>query len=325
MKLIIQIPCYNEEKTLPQTFADLPQQIGGIQSIEYLIINDGSSDKTVEVAREIGINHIVNFSGNKGLAKAFMAGIDACLHLGADIIVNTDADNQYNGEDIEKLVRPIINSAADIVIGERPIEDTEHFSWKKKKLQRLGSWVVRVASGTDVPDAPSGFRAYSREAALTLNVVNPYTYTLETIIQAGNNKSTIASVPIRTNPETRESRLFKSMWGYIKKSAIVIVRSWMMYKPMRFFFLVGIILFVVGLVFDIRYLILFIMGTTRSHTPSLILAAALKIIGIQTVVVGLLADVVAANRKILEDVQLRVKRLEHSTVLEKPESTEENV
>lgn len=221
MKLIIQIPCYNEEETLGITVNDLPRQIDGIDEIEYLIINDGSRDRTVEVARELGIHHVVSFKQNKGLAKGFMAGLDACLHLGADIIVNTDADNQYCGADIEKLVRPILDNEADIVIGERPIDETEHFSWKKKKFQHLGSWVVRMASGTSIPDAPSGFRAYSREAALRLNVTNEYTYTLETIIQAGHDKIAMASVPIQTNGETRPSRLFSSMWRYMKRSASV--------------------------------------------------------------------------------------------------------
>ena len=225
MKLIIQVPCYNEEKTLELAYNDLPRHIDGIDTIEYLIINDGSKDKTVQRARELGFHHVVSFRRNKGLARGFMAGLDACLRLGADIIVNTDADNQYCGEDIEKLVRPILERKADMVIGERPIDETEHFSWKKKKFQHLGSWVVRVASNTDVPDAPSGFRAYSRETAMRMNVVNEYTYTLETIIQAGQSKMAVASVPIRTNPETRPSRLFSSMWRYMKRSASVIIRS----------------------------------------------------------------------------------------------------
>ena len=235
MKLIIQIPCFNEEETLGITYNDLPRHIDGIDEIEYLIINDGSRDRTVDVARELGFHHVVNFKQNKGLAYGFMAGLDACLHLGADIIVNTDADNQYCGADIEKLVRPILDNKADIVIGERPIDQTEHFSWKKKLFQHLGSWVVRVASGTNIPDAPSGFRAYSREAALRINVINEYTYTLETIIQAGHDKIAMTSVPIRTNAELRPSRLFSSMWRYMKRSSTVIIRSFMMYRPLRFF------------------------------------------------------------------------------------------
>ena len=307
MKLIIQIPCYNEEETLGITFQDLPKHIDGIDEIEYLIINDGSTDRTVEVARELGIQHVVSFKQNKGLAKGFMAGLDACLHLGADIIVNTDADNQYCGADIEKLVRPILDGQADIVIGERPIDQTEHFSWKKKKFQHLGSWVVRVASGTDIPDAPSGFRAYSREAALRLNVINEYTYTLETIIQAGNDKIAMTSVPIRTNGETRPSRLFSSMWKYMKRSATVIIRSFLMYKPLRFFSTLGAIMLFFGVVLGIRFLVFFFMGSGSGHTQSLILAAILLLAGFQTIVVGLLGDVIAANRKILQDVQYRIR------------------
>lgn len=310
MKLIIQIPCYNEEKTLAETYADLPKQIEGIDAIEYLIINDGSSDRTVQVARELGFHHIVSFRRNKGLAHGFKAGLDACLRLGADIIVNTDADNQYCGADIEKLVRPILEEKSDIVIGERPIDETEHFSWKKKKFQHLGSWVVRIASGTGIPDAPSGFRAYSREAALRLNVINEYTYTLETIIQAGHDKIAMTSVPIRTNPQTRSSRLFKSMWAYMKRSATVIIRSFMMYKPLRFFGLLGAAVFLLGLLLGVRYLFYFFAGAGAGHIQSLILAAILMLLGAQTGIVGLQADMIAANRKILEDIQYRVRKIE---------------
>lgn len=310
MKLIIQIPCFNEAQTLPQTFRDLPKSIQGVDIIEYLIIDDGSTDRTVDVARELGIHHIVSFKRNKGLAKGFMAGIDACLHLGADVIVNTDADNQYCGEDIEKLIRPIMNQKADIVIGERPIDDTEHFSWKKKKFQHLGSWVVRVASKTEIPDAPSGFRAYSREAALRLNVINNYTYTLETIIQAGWNKAAIASVPVRTNSEARQSRLFSSMWSYIKKSSIVIIRSFMMYKPLRFFITLGTILIGIGLIVGIRFLIYYFSGYGNGHIQSLILVAVLVLLGAQSIIAGLQADIIAANRKILEDIQYRIRKIE---------------
>ena len=235
MKLIIQIPCYNEEKTLTIALDALPKHIEGIDQIEYLIINDGSKDNTVQVARDWGVHYVVNFKKNKGLAKGFMAGLDACLRNGADIIVNTDADNQYCAEDIEKLVRPILEGKTDIVIGARPIDQTEHFSFLKKKLQHLGSFVVRKASKSDIPDAPSGFRAYSREAAMRLNVVNEYTYTLETIVQAGRSKIAMESVPIRTNEELRPSRLFNSMFGYVKKSMVTIFRAFMMYKPMKYF------------------------------------------------------------------------------------------
>ena len=310
MKLIIQIPCYNEEETLELAYNDLPRHIDGIDTIEYLIINDGSRDNTVQRARELGFHHIVSFKQNKGLAKGFMAGVDACLHLGADIIVNTDADNQYCGADIEKIVRPILEGKSDIVIGERPIDKTEHFSWKKKKFQHLGSWVVRVASGTDIPDAPSGFRAYSRDAALRLNVVNEYTYTLETIIQAGNNKTAMTSVPIRTNPETRPSRLFSSMWRYMKRSSTVITRSFVMYKPLKFFMTIGFVLLLFGAVLGIRFLILMAMGDGSGHVQSLILTAILVMMGFQTITIGLLGDTISANRKLLEDVQYRVRKME---------------
>ncbi|MCR4795887.1 MULTISPECIES: glycosyltransferase family 2 protein [Ruminococcus] len=310
MKLIIQIPCYNEEETLELAYNDLPRHIDGIDTIEYLIINDGSKDNTAAKARELGFHHIVSFKRNKGLAKGFMAGIDACLHLGADIIVNTDADNQYCGADIEKIVRPILDQKADIVIGERPIDETEHFSWKKKKFQHLGSWVVRVASGTDIPDAPSGFRAYSREAALRLNVVNEYTYTLETIIQAGNNKTAMTSVPIRTNPETRPSRLFSSMWRYMKRSSTVITRSFVMYKPLKFFMSIGFVLMFFGAILGVRFLILMAMGDGDGHIQSLILTAILIMMGFQTITIGLLGDTISANRKLLEDVQYRVRKIE---------------
>lgn len=321
MKVIIQIPCYNEEQTLPATILDLPKVIEGVDVIEYLIINDGSTDRTVEVARELGIQHIVTFKKNKGLARGFLAGMDACLHLGADIIVNTDADNQYCGADIVKLVAPIIEGRADIVIGERPIDETEGFSRKKKLLQHVGSWVVRVASQTDIPDAPSGFRAYSREAALRLNVTNEYTYTLETIIQAGNNKIDLISVPIRTNPETRTSRLFRSMWGYVKHSAVVIARTFLMYKPLRFFGTLGAVIFALGFLLGIRYLAYLLQGDSAGHIQSLILAAILMMMGFQTLLTGLQADVIAGNRKLLEDIQYRVRKME--TMSEK-DSTESN-
>lgn len=311
MKLIIQIPCYNEAETLEIALNDLPKKIDGIDEIEYLIINDGSKDDTVEVAKNWGVHYVVNFKRNKGLAKGFMAGLDMCLKNGADIIVNTDADNQYCGEDIEKLVRPILEEKADIVIGERPIDQTEHFSPLKKKLQHLGSWVVRKASNSDVPDAPSGFRAYSREAALKMNVVNNYTYTLETIVQAGQNKFAITSVPIRTNPELRESRLFNSMFGYVKKSMMTIIRSFVMYKPFKFFLSLGSIIILFSIIFIIRFLFYFITGDGDGHVQSLILSSMLLIIGFLTIVMGLQADTIAANRKILEDIQYRVRKMDY--------------
>ena len=311
MKLIIQIPCYNEAETLEIALNDLPRQIDGIDEIEYLIIDDGCTDDTVKVARNWGVHHVVSFTQNKGLAKGFMAGLDACLKNGADIIVNTDADNQYCADDIPKLIQPILEHRADIVIGERPIDDTEHFSWLKKKLQHFGSWVVRKASSTDIPDAPSGFRAFSREAAMRINVINDYTYTLETIVQAGRNRIPITSVPVRTNPELRESRLFHSIWGYVKKSVLTILRALMMYKPLYCFTTVAIIPSVIGLAIGIRFLVFYFKGNGVGHTQSLMLACTLLIIGFITFVIGMLADVISANRKILEDIQYQVKKMEY--------------
>ena len=319
MKLIIQIPCYNEAETLEIALNDLPKHIEGVDSIEYLIINDGSKDNTVEVARRWGVHHIVHFKRNRGLAKGFMGGLDACLRNGADIIVNTDADNQYCGDDIETLVRPILEGKADIVIGERPIDQTEHFSPLKKKLQHLGSWVVRKASKSDIPDAPSGFRAYSREAAMRLNVTNEYTYTLETIVQAGRERIPMMSVPIRTNGELRPSRLFNSMFGYVKKSILTIIRAFAMYKPMRFFTIAGLVPFGAGFLLGIRFLVFMLMGDPNGHIQSLILASTLMMLGFMTFIVGYLADIVAANRKILEDVQYHVRKMDYDRM-----SKEEN-
>ncbi len=321
MKLIIQIPCYNEAETLEIALNDLPKHIDGIDEIEYLIINDGSADNTVEVAKNWGVNYVVNFKQNKGLAKGFMAGIDACLRNGADIIVNTDADNQYNGDDIEKLVRPILDEKYDIVIGERPIDQTEHFSPLKKKLQHFGSWVVRKASKTDIPDAPSGFRAYSREAAMQLNVTNEYTYTLETIVQAGRNKIPMGSVPIRTNGELRPSRLFNSMMGYVKRSMFTILRAYIMYKPLKFFALLALVPFLIGLGIGVRFLVFFAMGEGGGHVQSLILSSTLMILGFITFIIGILADVIAANRKLLEDIQKRVRKIDYEQSTENAELT----
>lgn len=325
VKLIIQIPCYNEAETLEVALNDLPKHIDGIDEIEYLIINDGSHDNTVEVAKKWGVNYVVNFRRNKGLAKGFMAGIDACLRNGADIIVNTDADNQYAGDDIETIVRPILEGKTDIVIGERPIDTTEHFSPLKKKLQHFGSWVVRKASNSTIPDAPSGFRAYSRDAAMRLNVVNEYTYTLETIVQAGRSKIAQTSVPIKTNGELRPSRLFNSMFGYVKKSMLTILRAFMMYKPLQFFSTIGGISFVGGIILSIRYLIYFFMGRGGGHVQSLILASLLITMGVLIFVIGLQADLIAANRKILEDVQYHVRKLDYDGAkeLEDKESEED--
>ncbi len=310
MKLIIQIPCYNEAETLEIALNDLPKQIDGIDEIEYLIINDGSSDDTEKIAREWGVQYVVHFKRNLGLARGFLAGIDLALRNGADIIVNTDADNQYCAADIEKLVQPILKKQADIVIGERPIDDIESFSWLKKRLQRLGSRAVRIASRTDIPDAPSGFRAYSKKAAMRMNVHNEYTYTLETIVQAGRNKMAITSVPVRTNPELRKSKLMNSIFGYIKKSILTIIRAVIMYKPLQFFTTIGMILLLMGGGIGIRFLFFYFKGNGNGHIQSLILATMLIIIGFQTFVTGLQADIISANRKLLEDIQFRVKKLE---------------
>lgn len=313
MKLIIQIPCFNEAQTLEIALDALPKKIEGIDVIEYLIINDGSKDDTIGVAKRWGVHYVVNLRKNQGLAKGFMAGIDACLKNGADIIVNTDADNQYCGEDIEKLVRPIIEEKTDIVIGERPIDQTAHFSFVKKKLQHLGSWVVRKASKSDIPDAPSGFRAYSREAALRLNVTNEYTYTLETIVQAGRNRIPMDSVPIRTNEELRPSRLFHSMMGYVKRSMVTIIRAYIMYKPLQFFSITGMIPFMAGLGIGIRFLYFMAVGQSNGHVQSLILAAVLLMMGFMTFMMGLQADIIASNRKLLEDIQLHGRRVDYRT------------
>lgn len=314
MKLIIQIPCYNEAETLEIALNDLPKKIDGIDEIEYLIINDGSKDATIEVAKKWGVHYVVNFKRNKGLAKGFMAGLDACLRNGADIIVNTDADNQYDGGDIEKLVRPILEGKTDIVIGERPIDDTEHFSPLKKKLQHFGSYVVRKASKSDIPDAPSGFRAYSREAAMRMNVINEYTYTLETIVQAGRTKIAQTSVPIKTNPELRKSRLFNSMFGYVKKSMLTILRAFIMYKPMRFFNTVGAIIMTCGVALGIRFLVYLFIGEGTGHIQSLILTSMLILVGFQTFLIGLQADLIAANRKLIEDVQYHVRKMDYDGI-----------
>jgi glycosyltransferase involved in cell wall biosynthesis len=311
MKLIIQIPCYNESETLEIALNDLPKKLEGIDEIEYLIINDGSRDNTVEVAKKWGVHHVVSFSQNKGLARGFMAGLDGCLRNGADIIVNTDADNQYCAEDIQALIQPILDKKADYVIGARPIDDTEHFSFIKKKLQHFGSWVVRKASNTDIPDAPSGFRALSREAAMRINVVNDYTYTLETIVQAGREKMAITSVPVRTNDELRPSRLFKSIWGYVKKSIITILRAYIMYEPLKSFTFLALIPSIIGFFIGCRFLGYMAVGKSGGHVQSLILACMLIIIGFLTFMIGLVGDVIKANRRLLQDTQYHVRRSEY--------------
>ncbi|MGH2415093.1 MAG: glycosyltransferase family 2 protein [Microcystaceae cyanobacterium] len=310
MKVIIQIPCYNEEATLGLTLSELPRQIPGVDKVEWLIINDGSIDRTLEVAKACGVDHIVNFEHNRGLAKAFLAGIEASLKAGADIIVNTDADNQYCADDIPKLIEPILEGQYEIVIGARPIQEIRHFSPLKKLLQKLGSLIVRIASNTNIPDAPSGFRAISRNAALQLNVFNEYTYTLEMIIQAGQKEMAITSVPIRTNGYLRPSRLVKSIPAYIKRSILTIIRIFMTYQPLQFFSILGSVPFTIGLILCLRWLWLYLGGTSRAHVPSLVLAAILILIGFQLFMFGLVADLMTVNRKLLEDVQLRLRRTE---------------
>ena len=321
MKLIIQIPCYNEAETLEVALNDLPKNIDGVDVIEYLIINDGSTDDTVNVAKNWGVNYVVNFRNNKGLARGFMAGLDACLRNGADIIVNTDADNQYCGEDIEKLIQPILRGEAGMVVGERPIDDTEHFSPLKKQLQHLGSWVVRKASKTDIPDAPSGFRAYSRHTAMRLNVINEYTYTLETIVQAGRQKMAVTSVPIRTNAELRPSRLFSSMFGYVKKSMLTIGRALMMYKPLYCFTCIASLFGIVGVALGLRFLVYLCMGAGTGHIQSLILASMLIIIAVLFGVIGLLGDVISANRKLLEEIQFELRKMDYGHGHEEQKTT----
>lgn len=303
MKLIIQIPCLNEAGTLGVTLKALPRKVPGFDSVEWLVIDDGSTDETVAVARENGVDHVVRHTRNQGLARGFMTGLDACLNLGADVIVNTDADNQYNADDIPALTVPILEHRADIVVGARPIEIIEHFSPIKKMLQKLGSWVVRIASNTDIPDAPSGFRAISRAAAQRLMVFNDYTYTLETIIQAGQKNMAITSVPVRVNEDLRPSRLFKSIPSYIKRSIVTIVRIFIIYRPFRFFGAIGAVLFGVGFLIGMRFLWFYLGGEGAGHIQSLILASSLLIMGFQTLLIAFVADLLAANRKLLEDTR----------------------
>lgn len=313
MKLIIQIPCFNEADTLPIALSDLPRQLPGVDTVEWLIIDDGSKDKTVEVARNEGVDHIVRHTHNQGLARAFMTGLDACLERGADIIINTDADNQYNARDIPKLIEPIIAGNADIVIGARPIDAIEHFSPLKKALQKFGSHVVRLASHTSVPDAPSGFRAYSRKAAQQMVVFSEYTYTLETIIQAGQKNMAVVSVPIRVNEELRPSRLLKSIRSYVQRSIFTILRIFAIYRPFRFFATIGTFLFVSGFLIGLRFLYYYFNGEGAGHVQSLILSSVLLGAGFQTFLVAFLADLLAANRKLLEDTRFKLQRLSDRT------------
>jgi len=307
LKLIIQIPCYNEEDTLPITLKELPRKVADFDAVEWLLINDGSTDSSVTVAQNNGIDHIVNFNNNKGLAEAFVAGLEKCIELGADVIVNIDADNQYNAKDIPKLVKPILDGKADIVVGERPIEKIEHFTILKKALQKLGSMIVRIVSDTDVADAPSGFRAISRDAALRLNVFSTYTYTLETIIQAGRKNLSIVSVPIRVNKDLRPSRLVKNIISYIRRSVETIIRIFVVYRPFYCFMIVGLILFTSGFALGVRFLYFFFTDGGEGHIQSLVLTAIFIGIGFQTMLVAFLADLISVNRKVLEDVQTKLR------------------
>ncbi len=309
-KLIIQIPCLDEEATLPVTLACLPRQVAGYDVVEWLVIDDGSTDRTAEVARRHGVDHIVQLSPNQGLARAFLAGLEASLKADADTIVNTDADNQYDASSIPDLVRPILEGRAQIVVGARPIAEIAHFSPLKKLLQRLGSWAVRMASGADIPDAPSGFRAIHREAALRLHLFNDYTYTLESIIQAGRKNLKIVAVPVRVNGELRPSRLIRSVPSYVRRSLVTILRIFILYKPLRFFALLGVLSLVPGLLIGLRFLAHYAAGEGAGHVQSLILSAILVVTGVVLLIAGILADLNAANRQLLEDIRMRLLRLE---------------
>ena len=311
MKLIVQIPCLNEEATLPATLADLPRQISGIDTIELLVIDDGSTDRTIEVAREHGVDHIVRLTNNKGLAAAFQAGVDACLKLGADVIVNTDADNQYSGADVTKLVAPILAGEADIVVGDRQIGGIEHFSGPKKGLQRLGSWVVRRLSDTEVTDTTSGFRAYSREAALGLLVVDNFTYTLESLIQAGKMLVAVDEVTVTTNPQTRESRLADSSGAYVRRNAPAILRVWARYEPLRAFLAAAAVVLVLALAAWVPFLADWILnGDSSGHIQSLILGAVLFLAAVQLFALGVIGDLLAGQRVMTQRVFERVRRVE---------------
>jgi len=311
-KLIIQIPCYNEEVALPTTLSALPREIPGIGKVEWLIVDDGSADRTVDVARAHGVDHIVSMPRHQGLAGAFVAGLRACLRAGADIIVNTDADNQYCAEDIPRLILPILQRKAEIVVGARPIDEMEHFSPLKKTLQKWGSCFIRLISRTDIPDAPSGFRAMSRDAAMQLNVFSDYTYTLETIIQAGQKNMAIVSVPVRVNGELRESRLLKSIPQYVLKSVFTAVRIFVIYRPLRFFCFLGGVIFSAGFLVGVRFLVFYLKGEGGGHVQSLILASLLMGMGFQVVVLGVLADLIAVNRKLLEKINWRNQKIEET-------------
>ncbi len=307
MKLVIQIPCYNEEASLPVTLQALPKEIEGIDEIEVLVINDGSTDSTVEVAKQCGVKQFVNMSHNSGLARTFIAGIKKSLELGADIIVNTDADNQYCADDIKNLIKPILEKDADIVIGSRPVSQIEHFSLLKKILQKIGSYVMRVISSTSVEDAPSGFRAFSRNAAIQLNVFDNYTYTLETIIQARAKGLRLKCVPVSVNPELRKSKLVKNMFDYVRRSVFTMLRMFIIYRPFRFFMITAGIFFFLGALIGARFLWFYFSGNGSGHIQSLILAAIFIIISVQVGVIAILSELFSINRKLLEDIQVRLR------------------
>lgn len=310
MKVIIQIPCYNEEETLPQTLADIPRRVEGVDSVEILIVDDGSTDRTAAVARELGVDHVIRHTNNKGLAASFRTGLERCLELGADIIVNTDGDNQYAGADIPRLIAPILAGEADIVVGDRQTRTIEHFSPTKKLLQALGSWVVRRLSRTDIPDAVSGFRAMSRDAAIRINIVSAFSYTTEMLIQSGRKRLAIASVPVRTNAKTRDSRLYSTVPTFIKNTAITIVRMYSMYNPLRAFFWLGIVLTLAGSAPVIRFLYYYAIGQGEGKIQSLVLGGVLVMIGLTTFLVGLLADLISFNRQLIEMTLEKVRRIE---------------
>jgi glycosyltransferase involved in cell wall biosynthesis len=322
LKLVIQIPAYNEEKTIATTIRDLPRKIDGVDSIEVLVIDDGSSDATVEVARSAGAEHVVKLLTHRGLAQAFLAGIDACLRLGADVIVNTDADNQYLASDIPKLIAPILEGRAEVVIGDRDVKRSAFMGPLKRVLQRLGSWAVGRAAGLDLPDVTSGFRAFSREAAYQINVFNPFTYTLETIIQAGNRNLGVQSVRIGTNPPTRPSRLYDGMMRYVRKSGVTIFRVYALYKPLKTFFAIGAILFLIGFALGLRFLWFYLTDGSAGHVQSLILAAVLLIIGFQTALIGLVADLISVNRRLSEEVLIRLRKLDPQMASKRPRRRE---
>lgn len=317
MKLIVQIPCFNEEATLPETVRDIPRRIEGIDKVEILVIDDGSRDRTSEVARELGVDHVVRNKKNIGLARSFRVGLDRCIALGADIIVNTDADNQYCGADIAKLVQPILDGKVDVVVGDRQTSKIDHFSTRKKLLQRFGSWVVRRFSDVDVPDAVSGFRAISRDAAMRLNIVSPFSYTIEMLIQVGKKGMAFTSVPIRTNPKTRDSRLFKSVFQFIERSATTLLRMYSMYQPLRVFTVLGLIVAVIGLIPMLRFLYFYFFETGAGKIQSLVIGSALLTIGTLTFFLGLLADLLNHNRALIEMVLEKTRRLEAAYNLDK--------